>query len=110
MSLPFVDVFDEELAKSGLPAMFSINHEGFLSFDLLRTRSLWVLNEGPYDLKNCHCMLVDNETGWPQYALITSPGLTRQHPSFELISFATQDAALKAVASRKNTLFETNRN
>jgi hypothetical protein len=108
LSVPFVDIFDENLATNGPPALFTINHEGFLSFDLLRTRSLWVLNEPPYDLKDCHCMLIDKKTGWPQYALITSANLTKKHPSFELTPFPSQENAINAVASRKLSLFASN--
>ena len=101
MSIQFVDSFDELLAHTGPAGLFTLNHDGDLCFDLVQTRYLRNQNKSPFSKKQCHCMLVDKKTRWPQYALITSLQLTVTSQQTEIIIFADQQTALHAVDQQK---------
>ena len=101
MSILFVDSFDEILAKTGPAGLFTLNHDGDLCFDLVQTRYLRNQNTPPFVKKQCHCMLLDKQTRWPQYALITSLQLTVHSQQTEIVVFDDQASALRAVEQQK---------
>ena len=79
VDMEFIDVFDEQLAKVGPPAIFTLNHDGRLQFDLFRSRDISRQNPNASVLQWCHCVYIDNSTQWPQYILATSPQLCLKH-------------------------------
>ena len=102
--LGFIEDFDRILAETGPPAVFTINQEGVLQLDPMRTRDFRKQNSPPFHHEACHCVLVDHATGWPQYALITSPGLC-SNPRAEVKRFPDEAAALGEVAARKEQFY-----
>ena len=102
--LDFIEDFDRLLAESGPPAVFTINQEGVLQLDPMRTRDFRKQNGPPFHHEACHCLLVDHATGWPQYALITSSGLC-SHPRAHVFRFSNEAAALSALADRKEQFY-----
>ena len=105
MTLDFIDDFDRDLAEGGPPAIFTINNEGVLQLDPMRTRDFRKQNTPPFRSGTCHCVLVDHATGWPQYALITSAGLSRNTRA-EVLQFPDPATALAEVRRRKEKLYE----
>ena len=104
----FVDAFDEELAKKGPAAVFTVDHEGYLRVDVMRTRDFWNHHHPPFFLEDCHCVLRDRSTGWPQYALITSPELCQQHSRADIVRYPDQSSALVALEMLKKEVFDRN--
>ena len=107
--MEFLDQFDEILAKEGPPAVFTLNYEGSLQFDLLRSRDILRQNPNPKTKEWCHCVLIDHSTGWPQYVLLTSPDLCVCHERASITQFATYQEALAYVEVCKIRLYEYNR-
>ena len=102
-AMSFCDVFDQNMAQSGVPGVFVLDVDGELRFDLGRTRDFWqhrglgsggsvVL--GVSTLEACHCLLRDKANGWTQYVLLTSPLLLGDLPRAELIRFASRQEAM----------------
>ena len=91
--MEFIDIFDERLAKSGPPAIFTLNHEGRLQFDLFRSRDISRQNPNASELHWCHCVYIDHKTQWPQYILATSPQLCVQHERARIEILKTYELA-----------------
>ena len=96
--MEFIDPFDLALAEEGVPSLFTLNHEGVLQLDLIRTRDFRRQNVGPYIKGWVHCVLVDKATGWPQYALATSPELVLRHERADIVPCSSYEKALEEVA------------
>ena len=79
VTVVFCSELDEHIAKNGPAGLFKLNADGELAFDLMRSRRLRADNEGPYPPKPIHCVLIDRQTKWPQYVLITSEALTKKN-------------------------------
>jgi len=107
--MEFLDPFDERLAKEGPPAIFTLNHEGCLQFDLLRSRDITRQNPNPQKKEWCHCVYIDSATGWPQYILSTSPDLCLHHQRAKIIRCASYEAALSYVQVCKTELYRKER-
>ena len=103
----FTDPFDEELATSGPAAVFTLTHEGELQLNLFRSRELRRQNHPPFPLSLCHCVLVDQATRWPQYALITSPALCVRHERAIITKCASYEEALQMVDDVKQKYYQT---
>ena len=54
--MEFLDEFDERLANEGPPGIFTLNFEGCLQFDLLRTRDISRQNPNAQTREWCHCV------------------------------------------------------
>ena len=106
--MEFLDVFDELLAKEGPPAIFTLNYEGCLQFDLLKSRDLLRQNPNPRVRAWCHCVLTDNDTNWPQYVLITSPDLCKLHSRAKIEIFNSYSEAIAYVTKAKELLYKKN--
>lgn len=107
--MEFLDIFDEILAKDGPPAVFTLNYEGCLQFDLLRSRDMLRQNPHTKTKSWCHCVAIDNSTGWPQYLLLTSPDLCTHHERASFTIFSSYEEALSFVDTCKRELYERNR-
>lgn len=107
--MEFLDDFDERLAKEGPPCVFTMNYEGCLQFDLLRTRDIARQNPNATRKEWCHCVFVDDETKWPQYVLCTSPELCIRHERSSITRFSSFDEALQYERAQKLKLYEKNR-
>ena len=102
----FADPFDEALAKSGPAALFTLSHQGELRVDVMKSRELWRQNQGPFLVEACHCVLIDHETNWPQYALITSPQLCIRHERASIERYPAYEEALQAVEQYKKAYYQ----
>ena len=109
MKIGWNSPFDKFMAEEGPAAIFTLDHDGNLNMDVVRSRDFWQINQPPFPRGDCHCLLRDRQTGWPQYALITSPQLCVTHPRADIEIFADQDSALLAVAEAKQELFARSR-
>lgn len=107
--MEFLDIFDEILAKEGPPCVFTLNYEGCLQFDLLRSRDILRQNPNPIKKEWCHCVLIDHETKWPQYVLFTSPDLCKTHARSKIQRFSSFDEAIAYVGKIKKLLYAGNR-
>lgn len=107
MSTNFTDEFDRLLAENGPPAIFTLTHDGELRVDAMRTRNFWQrCSPIPKKVEWCHCLLVDKETQWPQYALLTSPELCIEHETTEVIVAGSVSEAKALVEQRKQQVFQ----
>ena len=99
--MEFIDTFDEHLAKTGPPAIFTLNHEGRIQFDLFRSRDISRQNPGAQLMEWCHCVYIDQSTQWPQYVLATSPQLCVRHERARIEILDSYEQALKRVCELK---------
>ena len=107
MSIGFSDVFDQRLAEHGPPAIFTLSHDGELRVDAPRTRNFWQrCSKPPQEHRWCHCVLVDIATGWPQYALLTSPELCIEHETTVIHMTESVEAAMELVEVKKQQVFQ----
>lgn len=107
MSIGFSDVFDQHLAENGPAAIFTFSHEGELRVDVLRTRNFWQRCATPPKTHGlCHCVLVDIATGWPQYALLTSPELCIEHETTVVHLTDSMESALALVKAEKQRVYQ----
>ena len=104
--MEFLDDYDEMLAKVGPPAIFTLNYEGCLQFDLLRSRDITRQNPNPQKKEWCHCVYVDKATGWPQYILSTSPDLCRSHQRATIVRCSSYEDAIAYMNESKRILYE----
>jgi hypothetical protein len=76
----FASPWDEALAASGLPALFTLDPEGKLRVDPERTREIYLLGpvEGPGELG--HYVLTDARTRLRLYLFVTHPVLAERQP------------------------------
>ena len=108
--LDFSDEFDRVLAHNGPAALFTFSHEGELRVDVLRTRNFWQrCDVVPTAIEWCHCVLIDKATGWPQYALLTSPALCITHETTVVLRASSFDDALAQVEAEKQKVFQRHR-
>ena len=108
--LEFSDSFDRALAQNGPAAIFTFSHEGELRVDVLRTRNFWQrCDSAPLEIEWCHCILIDKATGWPQYALLTSPALCIEHETTVVRRANSFDDAMNLVESEKQNVFQSHR-
>lgn len=96
---PFCDPFDAALARSGPPALFTVDHSGRLRLDPDRTRDGWSRLEAAPARQPTVFLLRDRATGWVQLALATAPELLAAHPRAEAHAFPSVGAALEALRS-----------
>ena len=106
--MEFLDEFDELLASEGPPAVFTLNYEGCLQFDLLRSRDISRQNPNAVIRGFCHCVYIDHATSWPQYLLVTSPELCLKHDRAKILRFDTFEEAVAHVEKTKKALFKQN--
>ena len=99
LKLSFCGNFDQVLATSGTPAVFTIDAGGELRLSPGRTRDAWDQLSDTVRPGWCHCLYRDRATGWVQYLLVTSPDLCRDHPRADIVRFADQASALAALDS-----------
>ena len=107
MMLSFVDPFDQQLAEEGPAALFTFTHQGELQVDVMRTRELRRQNLGPFPLEQCHCIVIDSKTNWPQYALITSKRLCLNYDRGTIQVYATFQVAMESLALAKSQFYST---
>ena len=91
--------FDREMALSGPPAIFTVDAKGRLGVDEARTRETWCRVGGEPQRKTGHCLFTDRATGWVQYVLVTSEAFCLHHPRADIECFASEAAALNALAA-----------
>lgn len=87
-------LFDEAMAETGPPAVFTLDHKGRLGLDEARSRESWSRLEAGGDFEHCHCVFEDLATGWHQYVLATSALLCEAHPRARVHRFETMEKAL----------------
>ncbi len=97
--IPFRDTFDAVQAEHGPPAMFTVDAEGEIQVDLVRTRDGWQRLDVVPEYGVCHCLFRDRATGFVQYILVTSPQLCADHPRADITRFPDQPAALAALSA-----------
>ena len=97
--IPFRDPFDAVQAASGPPSIFTVDAEGEIKVDLVRTRDGWQRLDVVPTYGVCHCLFRDRATGFVQYVLVTSPQLCADHPRADITLFPDQPAALDALAA-----------
>ena len=99
--IPFRDPFDQLLVEQGPPAVFTVDSEGELQLDPMRTRDCWsrLPPAARPDHGLCHCLFRDRATGYVQYILVTSPALCETHPRADIRRYADQKAALDVLTS-----------
>ena len=107
--MEFLDEYDERLAKEGPPGIFTLNYEGCLQFDLLRSRDVSRQNPNAQKREWCHCVYIDHETLWPQYVLCTSPDLCKRHERASIVRFASYEDALHQLNTMKLAAYEKTR-
>ena len=107
--MEFLDDFDERLAKEGPPCVFTMNYEGCLQFDLLRSRDISRQNPNATTRKWCHCVYVDRQTLWPQYVLCTSPDLCVRHERALITQFENFSEAIAYEQEQKQILYKKQR-
>ena len=90
--------FDEVMAESGPPAVFTMDHGGRLGIDEARTRETWCRVGGPDGREECHCLFRDRATGFVQYVLVTAVNFYEAHPRADTVRYATEEEALSALA------------
>ena len=105
MTVNFCSELDKLIARNGPAGLFKINSDGELAFDLMRSRRLRADNEGPFPPCDIHCVLIDQQTNWPQYALITSAALTIEIANTIVKKFPTMNDALEAISKHKAVHF-----
>lgn len=91
--------FDEAMAESGSPAVFTLDHNGRLGVDEARTRETWCRVGGPDVREACHCLFTDKATGFVQYVFVTSPAFYRDHPRATTERFDSYSDALAALSA-----------
>lgn len=99
---PFCDPFDEALARSGPPALFTVDAHGALRLDADRTRDGWSRVEGAPSREPALFLVRDRATGWVQLVLVTSPALLVAHPRADAVRYpavAQARAVLRALGS-----------
>lgn len=104
--MEFVDSFDKSLAQEGPPAVFTLNHEGELELDLVRSRDFCRQNPGPYTKGWVHCVLIDKHTQWAQYALLSSPDIAIRHERASITQFESFDQCLQYVKEKREELYK----
>ena len=97
--LSFRDPFDAIQAASGPPAVFTVDADGELKMDLMRTRDGWQRLDAVPDYGVCHCLFRDRATGFVQYVLVTSPQLCSDHPRADITRYPDQSTALSVLAA-----------
>ena len=106
MEQKWMTPYDQFLAEMKIPAVFTLTHENELRVDVERTRDFFRENrcllEDKTRLGQHHCVVIDRETSWPQYMLITHSDLCA-HPRFEIFSF---DDFAQAIALMNHKLLE----
>ena len=107
--MQFMSSFDKTLSEVGPPAFFRLSHEEELFVDVMRSRDLYRQNDPPYPLEQCHCMIIDLETKWPQYGLITSPRLIEIYAQGSILRYDTYNLAMEAVAQQKVLFYSQKR-
>ena len=93
----FCDPFDAALARSGAPALFTVDAEGLLRLDSDRTRDgLSRLTETPA-WAPVLALMRDRATGYVQLVLVSAPELVRGHPRADARLFESAGEALAAL-------------
>ena len=90
--------FDEVMAETGPPAVFTLDHGGRLGIDEARTRETWCRVGGPNDREVCHCLFRDRATGFVQYVLVTASNFYLDHPRADTVRYSSAKEALSALA------------
>lgn len=104
--------FDLIQAQASVPAVFTLSHDGELGLDVPRTRDFYKEalmrfgKEPQWTHEWQHCVLVDNATRWPQYALVTGKELVGIHPRFCIEVLPSYDIACDRVVALKRAIFE----
>lgn len=96
---PFCDPFDAALARSGPPAIFTVDADGRLRLDADRTRDAWSRLAEPPGHEPALYLLRDRPTGWVQLVLVTAPALAEGHPRADACRYAKARLALDAQAA-----------
>ena len=104
--MDFVDTFDQKMAEEGPPAVFTLNHEGELELDVVRSRDFCRQNPGPYKKGWVHCVLIDKSTGWAQYALLSSPDISINHERASIIKFETFEQSIQHAKEKREELYK----
>ena len=73
--------------------MFLADTEGLLRFHVTWTRDCWGRAPGPHVHGWTWLLLRDQDTGFVQLALVTSPTLVREHPRAQVRAFDSREAA-----------------
>lgn len=92
----FCSPFDEQLAKSGPPAVFLYDRHGDLRFDAQWTRDAYGRIDAHPEGAPCWVLLRDTATGFVQQLYITAEGLMPSHPRGEMRRFAVEAEATAA--------------
>lgn len=106
----FADNVDKMLAHTALGVVFTKNHEGYLQFDLSRTRD-WrrrkQQEDAVFTLMHQHCVCIDIATGWPMYVLFTARELCVGDAQTNVIICASYEDALQRLEQEKQLYFES---
>ena len=111
--MQFTDPFDEGIARHGPGALFTLNYEGELQLEVLKSRDLWrqhldVSFEERAKIDWQHCIITDVKTRWPYYALISSPILCRHYRQANIECFSSYEEALRILEERKHSFYQKN--
>ena len=107
----FADNVDKILAHMPLGVLVTKNHEGYLQFDLSRTRD-WrrrrQQEDAVFALMHQHCVCIDVTTGWPMYVLFTATELCVSDAQTIVIICASYDDAVLRLEEEKQRYFTSN--
>lgn len=91
--MDFASPFDEQLARSGTPAIFLFDHKDCWRMEPQWTRDCWGRCDGPHEHGWRFAALRDRGTGFVWVVLVTSPTLLVAHPRLDVKLFPTLEAA-----------------
>ena len=92
----FCSPFDENVARSGPPAVFLPDDEGVWRLAVEWTQDAWLRRAGPHVSGWRYLLLRDRGTGYVQLVLTTASDLIEGHPRSDVRSYASLDEAVAA--------------
>jgi hypothetical protein len=91
----FCNGFDEELARTGPPAIFLPDREGLLRFDAEWTRDRWDRAQGPHERVPMWVLFRDSDTGFVLLLFTTAASLVEDHVRGDVRQFADRSDAVE---------------
>lgn len=92
---PFASEWDEALARTGPPAIFTLDPEGKLRVDPERTREIYLQQPAMLGRIAGHYVLTDRATGLRLYLFVTHAALAERQPRGEVVAYPDAASALR---------------